>query len=81
MRPQHLRNLGEKLSLEEIEALRRSLKNCPKCGSGEGFWFTPKRDRGYIQCKHCGATLEICEFFSQAEESKVSKELLRKSRV
>jgi ribosomal protein L37AE/L43A len=73
--------LGEKLSLEEIEAFRRSLKSCPKCGSAEGFWLTAKTDRSYFQCKHCGSILEIYEVFPQAKESKVSKELFRKLRV
>jgi transcription elongation factor Elf1 len=52
------------LSLDEVEALRRSLKVCPKCGSSEGFWLTAKRDAGYVQCKHCGAVIELCEVHS-----------------
>jgi len=52
------------LSLEEVEAFRRSLKVCPKCGLSEGFWLTAKRDRSYVQCKHCGAIIELCEVFS-----------------
>jgi ribosomal protein S27AE len=53
------------LSLEEVEAFRRSLKVCPKCNSSEGFWLAVKRDRSYVQCKHCGAVIEVCEILSE----------------
>jgi ribosomal protein L37AE/L43A len=55
------------MSLDEVEAFHRSLKACPKCGSNEGFWLTPRRHTGYVQCKHCGAILEPCETFSIRE--------------
>jgi translation initiation factor 2 beta subunit (eIF-2beta)/eIF-5 len=53
------------LSLEEVEAFRRSLKVCPKCNSSEGFWLTAKRETSYVQCKHCGAIIEVCEILSE----------------
>jgi len=55
-------NLG-RMGLKEIEAVYSAFKNCPKCGSKEGFWLSVKSDMGYIQCKHCGAIFEICEVF------------------
>jgi translation initiation factor 2 beta subunit (eIF-2beta)/eIF-5 len=58
------------LSLEEIEAFHKSLKVCPKCGSSEGFWLTAKRDTSYVQCKHCGAIIELCEVFSEERVKK-----------
>jgi ribosomal protein L37AE/L43A len=64
--------------LEEIERFRRSVPICPKCRSNEGFWLTSNRERSYVQCKHCGAILEICEFFPPTAESQTSKGILRK---
>lgn len=58
------------MSLEEIEAFRRSLKVCPKCGSSEGFWLTAKLDTSYVQCKHCGAIIELCEVLSKERAAK-----------
>jgi transcription elongation factor Elf1 len=60
------------LSLEEVEAFHRSLKVCPKCGSNEGFWLTAKRDRSYVQCKHCGAIIELYEVSSIEKGAKKS---------
>jgi len=56
------------MGLEEIEAVYSAFKNCPKCGSKEGFWLSVKSDTEYIQCKHCGALFEICEVFSTGRE-------------
>lgn len=58
------------MNLDEVEDFHRSLKACPKCGSSEGFWLTPKRNTGYVQCKHCGALLEPVEAFSIREGAK-----------
>jgi len=59
------------MRLEEIEAVYSSFKNCPKCGSKEGFWLSVKSDAEYIQCKHCGALFEICEvFYTGGEKGK-----------
>ena len=73
---------GVRMTLEEIESFRRSLKVCPKCGSREGFWFTIKPEGGYGQCKHCGAVLEACEVYSLGGEDKKSaqgkREILRR---
>ncbi|MCJ7423706.1 hypothetical protein MUP01_05500 [Candidatus Bathyarchaeota archaeon] len=66
------------MALEEIEAYRRSLRTCPKCSSSEGFWLASNRERSYVQCKHCGAILEICEVFPQAEKGRISGGFLRK---
>lgn len=58
------------MSLEEIEAFARSLEVCPKCGSSEGFWLTAKQDKSYVQCKHCGAIIELCETLSKERATK-----------
>ena len=65
------------MSLEEIEAFYRSLNKCPKCSSNEGFWLTANREKSYVQCKHCGAILEIVEVFQKEKEDKKSKGLLK----
>jgi translation initiation factor 2 beta subunit (eIF-2beta)/eIF-5 len=65
-----LQNWGSNLSLDEIEAFYGSLKNCPKCNSDEGFWLTANRSRSYVQCKHCGAILEIIEAFEGSGKDK-----------
>jgi len=73
------------MGLEEIEAVYSALKNCPKCGSNEGFWLSVKSDAEYIQCKHCGALFEICEVFSTGGEKSKSSigraGILRKIRL
>jgi len=69
------------LSLEEIEAFHKSLKNCPKCNSNEGFWLTANCQKSYVQCKHCGAILEFLEVFSQAEKGKETKSFFRKLKL
>ena len=58
------------MSLEEIEAFRRDLKVCPECGSSEGFWLTAKQDKSFVQCKHCGAIIELCKTFSEERAMK-----------
>jgi translation initiation factor 2 beta subunit (eIF-2beta)/eIF-5 len=81
MKPHALQNLDDTLTLEELEAFRQSLKSCPKCGSNEGFWLTANREKSFLQCKHCGAILEICEVFSSSEKHKGFNLLaLRKTR-
>ena len=65
------------LSLEEIEAFCRSLSRCPKCDSTEGFWLSATRERSYVQCKHCGAILEICEVFQEPRGNKKPRGLFR----
>jgi ribosomal protein L37AE/L43A len=66
------------LSLEEIEALHKAVKRCPKCDSTEGFWLTAKRDKSYVQCKHCGAILELFELFPGTEKMKTFRGILKK---
>ncbi len=66
------------MSLDEIDAFARSLKNCPKCGSNEGFWVAANREKSYVQCKYCGAILEIYEVFPGSEKGKGSKSFFRK---
>ena len=66
------------LSLDEIDAFARSLKNCPKCGSNEGFWVAANREKSYVQCKYCGAILEVYEVFPGSEKGKGSKSFFRK---
>jgi translation initiation factor 2 beta subunit (eIF-2beta)/eIF-5 len=75
-----LQSLGNDLSLEEIEAFHRSLKKCPKCDSNEGFWLTANRQRSYVQCKHCGAILEIVEVFRESDKIKEQKGVFRRIR-
>ena len=69
------------MSLKEIEDFRWGLKICPKCNSTEGFWLIVKRDKNYVQCKHCSSVLEYCETLPLTREGKSSKELLRKPHV
>jgi ribosomal protein S27AE len=61
--------------LDEIDAFATSLKNCPKCGSSEGFWLAADRERSYVQCKQCAAILEICQVFPGSGKEKGSKSL------
>jgi len=69
------------VGLGEIEAFRWSLKECPKCRSSEGFWLVTKRGGSYVQCKHCGAILELCEVFPATKEGSSSKVFLKGARV
>jgi translation initiation factor 2 beta subunit (eIF-2beta)/eIF-5 len=69
------------LDLEEIETFRRTLKNCPTCGSAEGFWLVAKSDKTYFQCKHCAAILEICEVVSDSKATKAPKKFLGRLRT
>ncbi|MCL6579490.1 MAG: hypothetical protein K6T73_08920 [Candidatus Bathyarchaeota archaeon] len=67
------------MSLNEIEAFHKSFKSCLKCGSSEGFWLYVNRHGGYLQCKHCGSILELCEVFPLEGKREVSKlEILRR---
>jgi translation initiation factor 2 beta subunit (eIF-2beta)/eIF-5 len=75
-----LQKSGNNLSLEEIEAFHRSLKKCPKCDSNEGFWLTANRQRSYVQCKYCGAILEIVEVFRESDKIKEQKGVFRRIR-
>jgi translation initiation factor 2 beta subunit (eIF-2beta)/eIF-5 len=81
MKPLTYKSSGLNLSLDEIEAFASSLKSCPKCGSGEGFWLVANRERSYVQCKHCGAILEFCEVLSHPEKAKGSKSAFRKLKL
>jgi ribosomal protein L37AE/L43A len=76
-----LQELGVGLKLDEIENLRKSLQNCPDCGSTEGFWLVAKRDKTYFQCKHCAAILEICEIHPHSKTIKDTKRFLGKLRI
>jgi ribosomal protein L37AE/L43A len=69
------------LDLEEIENFRKTLKNCPDCGSAEGLWLVAKRDKTYFQCKHCAAILEICEVVPDSKTTKVTKKFLGRLRT
>jgi len=57
------------LSWSKLEEFLKTLEKCPSCGSSEGFWLTPTLEKRLIQCKHCGALIEVCE----ALESKDAK--------
>jgi translation initiation factor 2 beta subunit (eIF-2beta)/eIF-5 len=72
-----VRKSGSNLSLEEIEAFYRSLSKCPKCSSMEGFWLTVTHEKSYVQCKYCGAILEICEVFQESAGSKKTKGIFK----
>jgi transcription elongation factor Elf1 len=69
------------LSLEDIDAFARSLKTCPKCGSGEGFWLAANREKSYVQCKHCGAILEFCEVLPHLEKTKSQRTAFKKLKL
>ena len=66
---------------KDIEAFRRLLRKCPKCGSAEGFWIASRLRQVYFQCKHCGTIIEATEIIElpkrQVREGKI-KEFLRK---
>jgi transcription elongation factor Elf1 len=51
------------LSWNEIEEIFKTVKKCPNCGSSEGFWLALKLEKRFLQCKHCGALIEVCEVF------------------
>jgi len=76
-----LKELGMQLSLNEIENFRKSLKNCPDCGSTEGFWLIAKRDKTYFQCKRCAAILEVCEVHPPSKTTKDSKKFLARIKL
>jgi ribosomal protein S27AE len=69
------------LSLEDIDAFARSLKTCPKCSSGEGFWLAANREKSYVQCKHCGAILEFCEVIPHPEKTKSQRTAFKKLKL
>jgi hypothetical protein len=73
--------LGVLLGLDEIENFRKFLKNCPDCGSTEGFWLIAKRDKTYFQCKHCAAILEVREEHPPPKTTKDSKKFLARIRL
>jgi ribosomal protein L37AE/L43A len=55
------------LNWNEIEELSKTVKKCPNCGSNEGFWLVPKLEKSFLQCKHCGALIELCEILQKEE--------------
>jgi len=67
----------------DIEAFRRLLRKCPKCGSSEGFWMATRLRQTYFQCKHCGTIIEATEIIElperEAKEGKIKKFLRRLS--
>jgi len=73
--------IGEKLGLEKIEAFHKNLKKCPSCDSKEGFWLAATREKSYVQCKHCGAILEICEMHQVSEKGKDKKSFMGKLKI
>jgi ribosomal protein L37AE/L43A len=76
-----LLDLGVQLSLKEIEDFRKSLKNCPHCGSTEGFWLIARREKTFFQCKHCAAILEVCEVHPPSKTTKESKKFLARIKL
>jgi len=62
--------IGENLRFQEIEAALSHLGTCPKCNSSQGFWLGAKSDHIYVQCKCCGASLELFEVYKLGEESR-----------
>jgi len=63
------------LRFQEIETALKRLGTCPKCNSGEGFWLGSKGDHIYVQCKCCGASLELFEVYTLGEEREKAKRL------
>lgn len=60
--------LGKNLSLNGFEELLKTIKKCPRCGSDEGFWLAFKLYGKFLQCKHCGALIEVYEETVKHEE-------------
>jgi transcription elongation factor Elf1 len=71
----HIMEIRKYLRFQEIETALRHLGTCPKCNSSEGFWLGAKRDHIYVQCKSCGANLELFEVYTLGEKLKKRKRL------
>ena len=67
--------IGENLRFQEIEDALSHLGICPKCNSREGFWVAAKSDHIYVQCKCCGASLELFEVYRLGEKREEAKRL------
>jgi transcription elongation factor Elf1 len=65
----------ENLRFSEIETALRQLGTCPKCNSGEGFWLGARGDHIYVQCKCCGASLELFRVYNLGEKREKTKRL------
>lgn len=61
------------MSLNQLDEFLRTLKNCPHCGSDEGFWLAVKLYKKFLQCKHCGALIELFDAVQKDENGKESK--------
>jgi transcription elongation factor Elf1 len=67
------------LSSDEIEELFKAVEKCPNCGSSEGFWLATKLEKKFLQCKHCGALIELCEILQGEDaESKGGFKVLKR---
>jgi len=67
--------IGENLKLEEIETASSRFKICPKCHSTQGFWLGLMSDHAYVQCKDCGAKLELFEVYTMGEKGRSPQRL------
>jgi transcription elongation factor Elf1 len=65
--------IGERLKLQEMENALGRFKTCPKCNSAQGFWLGLKRDHAYVQCKGCGASFELFEFYAITKKGEAPK--------
>jgi len=63
------------VSLEELEEFMKTFKRCPYCNSSEGFWLAPKFYKKYLQCKHCGALIELCRVVREEEKKRKTAKL------
>jgi hypothetical protein len=71
----HIMEIGEYLRFQEIEIALKHLGICPKCNSYEGFWVGSRGDHIYVQCKCCGASLELFEVYTVGEKQEKAKRL------
>jgi hypothetical protein len=63
------------MRFQEIETALKHLETCPKCDSGDGFWLGSKGDHIYVQCKCCGACLELFEVYALGKEREKARRL------
>jgi hypothetical protein len=66
---------GELLKLGDIEEAWSSFRKCPRCSCSRGFWLSIRRDKVYVQCKECGAQLELFEVYRIGEKGRAPEKV------
>ncbi|MEM2780695.1 MAG: hypothetical protein QXG39_08950 [Candidatus Aenigmatarchaeota archaeon] len=66
------------MSFEELENLFKKVKTCPSCGSKEGFWLVAQLYKKSLQCKNCGAIIEVFETTRLGDENGDRKQILKR---